>query len=90
MLHDPDESVQRLLRLCLSRLNHDSLMEQQREIDCRGMESVVKKPLRYVKCSDTRRLVCKTIENEFMLAYGRDRKLEAVLQRLLDIVCTKD
>ena len=53
------------------------------------MEAVIQKPLGNVKGSHPGRLVLKTVKHELMLADRRDRKLEAVLERLLYIVCTK-
>ena len=90
MLHYFDEAVKRLLRLRLSRLYHDGLMEEQREIDCRSMESVIQQSLSYVKCCHPCRLVLKTVKHELMLAYRLYWQSVAILQRLLDVVCTED
>ena len=53
MLHYLDETVKRLLRLCLGRLDHDGLMEEQREIDRRSMEAIIQKPLSHIEGSNT-------------------------------------
>ena len=90
VFHDFDETIQCFFRLCLGRLDHDRLMEEKREIDRWSMESIVQKPLCDIEGGNAGRLVKKTVENELMLAYSRNRKLEAVLERLLDIIRTQN
>ena len=68
MPHDLNETVQCLLRLRFRRLYHDRLMEQKREVDRRGMESVIEKPLRNIQGSDASGLVLKSVKDELMLA----------------------
>ena len=90
VLHDLNEAVKRLLRLSLSRLDHDSLMEEQREIDCRRMETIIQQSLGYIESSDTGRFVLQSVKYELMLADRRYRKFKAILKRLLYIVSTEN
>ena len=91
--HDVDECVYSLLRLCLSRLDHDSLMEQEREVDGRCMEAEVEKSLGYIQCSCAMSVFClgssvidKAVEYELVFADAWNRMLVAILQSLLDVV----
>ena len=89
MSHNLDKSVQCLLRLCLRRLDHNRLMEQKREVDGRSMETIVEESLCDIKGCHSSRLIQQTVKDKLMLAYRLDRKLVAILQRLLDIVCAQ-
>ena len=51
--HNVDERVECIDRLGFGWLDHERLVEQQREIDCGGMESVVEQTLSYVHGGDT-------------------------------------
>ena len=53
------------------------------------METIVEESLGDVQSCHTCRLIAKAVENELMLAQRVDRKIVAVLERLLDVVCTK-
>ena len=90
-MHYIDKCVQRLLRLGLGRLYHKGLVEEQREVDSRGVEAEIEQALRYIEGSSTglacrRAVVDKAVEDEFVFTDGRDRELIGVLQAFLDIV----
>ena len=80
--HHLNEAVDRLLRLVLGRLYHQTLMEQQGEIDGGGMIAVVEQTLGHVHRGDSRRLILQTVEDELMLTEPLDRQLIDILQRL--------
>ena len=86
LLHHSDEFIKRLLALRFSGLNHDALMEQQGEVYCRCMIAVIEQTLGNVECCDSRRLVGKAVEHEFVLANALNRQIILIFQRLLHIV----
>ena len=77
-------------------------MEQERKVDGRGMETVVKQPFSHIqsRCSGNRLyrstvfcnrcracpVVYKAVKYEFMLAYSFNRQLVAILEAFLDVV----
>ena len=75
MSHYFHESVQCFLRLSLRRLDHDSLMEKQRKIDGRGMETIIQQSLCYIQSGNACRLVQKAVEDELMLTYRLKQSL---------------
>ena len=52
--HGVGKCVERILVLCLGRLNHQRLVHDQREIVCRRVEVVVHEPLGNVQRADIR------------------------------------
>ena len=69
-------------------------MEQKREVDGRCMEAEVEKSLGYIQCSCAMSVFClgssvidKTVEYKLVFADAWNRKLVAILQALLDVVC---
>ena len=52
LTHHVDETVERFLRLVLGGLNHQTLMEEQREIDGGRMVAVVEQPFGYIHGGD--------------------------------------
>ena len=61
-------------------------MEEKREIDCRGMISIIEKTLCHVHGGDTGGFVAQTVEDKLMLAQSLDGQEILILKRLLDIV----
>lgn len=73
--HHSDEVIKRVLALSLGGLDHQCLMEEQREIDGGRMEAVIEETLCHVKRGDMAVIVMvatefwtQTVENELMLA----------------------
>ena len=90
-VHDVDEGVQRLLALRLRRLDHQGLMEEQREVDGGSVETEVEQTLGDVERRgrlDTLAgtVVDEAVEDELVLADGGDGELIGVLELLLDVV----
>ena len=54
LTHHGDETVERLLRLVLRRLDHQRLVEEQGEVDGGRMIAVVEQTLRHIHRSDSR------------------------------------
>ena len=86
LTHDGDEAVNRVLALILRRLYHQTLMEEEREIDGRSMVAIVEETLSDIHRRDARRLVFQSVEDKLMLAETLDRQLVDILQTLLDLV----
>ena len=74
--HHGDKAIERLLTLVLRRLNHETLVEEQREIDGGRMIAIVEQTLGHIHRGDTSRLILETVEHELMTARGVDGKLE--------------
>ena len=70
--HHGNELVERLDALGLCRLYHERLMEEQREIDGRRVEAMVKQTFGHIECGDASRLVVKTVKHKFMFAHAVD------------------
>ena len=73
--HHGDEVIKRILALGLGGLDHQCLMEEQREIYGGRMEAVIEETLCHVKRGDMAVIVMvatefwtQTVENELMLA----------------------
>ena len=56
-VHNVDKLVKRCLALALCRLYHHGLMEQQREVNGGGVETIVEQALGYIHRGYARRLV---------------------------------
>ena len=84
--HHGNETIKCLLRLILRRLNHQTLVEEQGEVDRRCMITIVEQTLGHVHRRDTRTLVLQTVEHELMATDSVDRQFVDILQRLLDVV----
>ena len=80
LAHHSDEAVERLLRLVLRGLYHQTLVEEQREVDRRGVIAVVEQTLGHVHRSDTRRLILQAVEHELMTAEAVDGQLIDILE----------
>ena len=91
LAHDGDERVDGLLRLGLRGLDHEGLVEEEREVDCRGVVAVVQQALGHVEGRRAGHVVVgavvdEAVEDELMLADALDRELVAVLEAFLDVV----
>ena len=86
LTHHSDETIESLFRLVLGRLNHQTLVEEQREVDGRSMIAVIQQALCHIHRGDTGRLILQTVEHELMTTYSVDRQFIDILQRLFDIV----
>ena len=86
LVHHVDERVDSLLALVLGRLYHETLVEEQREINRRSMVSVVEQALGNVHCCHACALVCESVEDHFVLAKTLDGQEVIALQAFLDIV----
>ena len=86
LAHHGDETVERLLRLVLRGLNHQTLVEEQREVDRRGMIAVVEQALGHIHRGDTGGLILQAVEHELMAAEAVDGQFVDILERLLDVV----
>ena len=94
LVHDIDEGIDGFLALGLRGLNHEGLVEQEREVDGRCVEAVVQEALGYIQGGGTVDVVVgavidEAVKDELMLAYALDGELVSILQALLDIVCAK-
>ena len=86
LAHHGDKTVDSVLALVFGGLDHERLVEEQREIDCRGMISIIEKTLCHVHGGDTGGFVAQTVEDKLMLAQSLDGQEILILERLLDIV----
>ena len=86
LAHHGDKTVDGVLALVFGGLDHERLVEEQREIDCRGMISIIEKTLCHIHGGDTGGFVAQTIEYELVLAESLDGQEILVLERLLDII----
>ena len=86
LAHHGNETVDGVLALVFGGLDHERLVEEQREIDCRGMISIIEKTLCHIHGGDTGGFVAQTIEYELVLAESLDGQEILVLERLLDII----
>ena len=90
-MHDVDEGVQRLLALGLRGLDHQGLVEEEGEVDRRGMEAEVEQALGDVERGGTLlalagAVVDEPVEDELVLADAGDGQFVGVAQQLLDVV----
>ena len=88
-----DEGVERFLALRLGRLDHERLVEEQREVDGRGMETEVEQALGHVEGGDVCRVAVlaaifgtQAVEDKLVLAQAVDRQFVVVFEALLNIV----
>ena len=76
-VHDVDEAVERLEALGLGRLDHERLLDDQREVDRRRMDAVVEDRLGDVERGDAvLPLLAAAGEDDLVLAersYGRSK-----------------
>ena len=84
--HHVDKFVEGLEAFALGGLDHHRLVEQQREINGRRMETEVQKALGHIQGGHARALVGQSVEDELMLAMAFDRQLVQIAQAFLDIV----
>ena len=68
LVHHRDEAVHRLLALVLRRLDHQGLVEEQREVDRRRVVAVVEQALGHVHRRDARRFVAQSVEDKLVHA----------------------
>ena len=93
LLHGFNEGVERLLGLGFGRLYHQRFVEEQREINGRGVVAIIQQTLGHIERGDMSGVVvvaalfgAQTIEDELVLAESFNGQLIEILQAFLDIV----
>ena len=66
LAHHSNEAIKRFLRLVFRRLNHKTLMEEQREVNRRCMIAVVQQTFGDIHRGNARTLIFQTVEYELM------------------------
>ena len=81
--HHSDEAIKGFLAFAFGRLDHQSLMEKQWEIDSGCMVAVVEQTLSHVESGNASALVLQAVEHKFVLANALDRQFVAFSDSLM-------
>ena len=85
-VHNIDERVKRFFTFRFSGLDHKGLVEKQREVDGRSVETVVQQALRHIEggrswLAGRAAVVDQPVEHEFVFADRRNREFVSVLHQ---------
>ncbi len=86
LAHHSDKAIECFLTLVLRRLNHQRLVEEQREVYGRCMIAIIEQAFRHVHSGNTSRLILQAVEHKLVTADSVDRQLVDILQALFDVV----